>query len=107
MTADIAGVDAALATLRHEIGVAIADAAMPTGTAPTLGTLIKDRRKQLGMSLDEVGQAAGCTKSHVWELEQNRTVNPTIMMVDGLARALRLPFVMVAHSALVTVRSAQ
>ncbi len=105
MPADpVAQVDDAIAHLRTTIASAIASAAMPTGDAPLLGDLIKSRRKQLGLSLDAVGASAGCTKSHIWEMEQNRSANPTVMMVDGLARALQLPFVMVAHSALATAK---
>jgi transcriptional regulator with XRE-family HTH domain len=53
-----------------------------------LGSKIKLLRALRRMSLDEVGQAAGLTKSHVWELEQGRSRNPTVNAVWGLARAL-------------------
>jgi transcriptional regulator with XRE-family HTH domain len=53
-----------------------------------LGNRIKLLRALRRMSLDEVGQAAGLTKSHVWELEQGRSRNPTVNAVWGLARAL-------------------
>lgn len=44
-------------------------------------------RKRRGLSLDEAGQRAGITKSHMWEFEQGRAVNPTLRMLLGLARA--------------------
>lgn len=44
-------------------------------------------RKKRGLSLDEAGERAGFTKSHMWEFEQGRAVNPTIRMLLGLARA--------------------
>lgn len=44
-------------------------------------------RKARGLSLDEAGKRAGITKSHMWEFEQGRAVNPTIRMMIGLARA--------------------
>lgn len=52
------------------------------------GKRIKLLRSLRRMSLDEVGQAAGLTKSHTWELEQGRSRNPTVNAVWGLARAL-------------------
>jgi transcriptional regulator with XRE-family HTH domain len=56
------------------------------GTA--FGERIKLLRKIRGMSLEAVGNAAGLTKSHVWELERGRSVNPTVNAVWGLATAL-------------------
>lgn len=52
------------------------------------GNRIKLLRALRRMSLEEVGLAAGLTKSHVWELEQGRSRNPTVNAVWGLARAL-------------------
>jgi transcriptional regulator with XRE-family HTH domain len=53
-----------------------------------LGTRIKLLREMRGMTLQAVGNAAGLTKSHVWELEQGRSVNPTVNAVWGLSAAL-------------------
>lgn len=47
----------------------------------------RDLREQRGLSLQEAGDRAGYTKSHMWEFEQGRAVNPTIRMLLGLARA--------------------
>lgn len=44
-------------------------------------------REQRGLSLQEAGDRAGFTKSHMWEFEQGRSRNPTIRMLLGLARA--------------------
>lgn len=44
-------------------------------------------REKRGLSLQEAGERAGYTKSHMWEFEQGRAVNPTIRMLLGLARA--------------------
>lgn len=46
-----------------------------------------DLRRARGLSLDEAGERAGFTKSHMWEFEQGRAANPTIRMLLGLARA--------------------
>jgi len=56
--------------------------------AGAFGSRIKALRKARRMSLQEVADAAGFTKSHVWELETGRSVNPTIRAVWSLARAL-------------------
>jgi transcriptional regulator with XRE-family HTH domain len=56
--------------------------------AAAFGQRIATLREQRRMSLQEVGQAAGFTKSHVWELETGRTRNPTVRAVWALARAL-------------------
>ena len=53
-----------------------------------LGTRIKLLRDMRGMSLQAVADASGLTKSHVWELEQGRSINPTVNAVWGLAEAL-------------------
>lgn len=44
-------------------------------------------RDQRGLSLQEAGDRAGFTKSHMWEFEQGRAANPTIRLLLGLARA--------------------
>ena len=56
------------------------------GTA--LGIRIKMLRDMRGMSLQQVADAAGMTKSHIWELEQGRSSNPTVNAIWGLAEAL-------------------
>lgn len=60
----------------------------PDFDAAAFGTRIKALRKVRRMSLQDVGDAAGFTKSHVWELETGRSVNPTVRAVWSLARAL-------------------
>lgn len=46
-----------------------------------------DLRLLRGLSLQEAGDRAGFTKSHMWEFEQGRSRNPTIKYLLGLARA--------------------
>ena len=99
----LAAIDEALAVVRQRVSEAVAAAAMPKRSAVTLGEIIHQRRKALRMSLEQVAAAAGCTKSHVWELEQDRSRNPTIAMVWGLAQALSVPFPVIASAALETV----
>lgn len=60
-----------------------------TDISAHLGAFIKSRRAALNMSLDEVAKRAGCTKSHVWELERGTSKNPTINMALALCDALQ------------------
>lgn len=57
--------------------------------ARNIAAFIRCRRRELGLSLDQVAARAGCTKSHVWELEKGRSRNPTIAMVLALSDALQ------------------
>ncbi len=53
-----------------------------------LGTRIKLLRELRDMTLQSVADAANLTNSHVWELEQGRSTNPTVNAVWGLSAAL-------------------
>jgi len=53
-----------------------------------LGTRIKLLRELRDMTLQQVADAAGLTKSHIWELEQGKSVNPTVNAVWGISAAL-------------------
>lgn len=44
-------------------------------------------REQHGLSLQAVADRAGLSKSHVWELEQGRSRNPTVDTAVRLSRA--------------------
>jgi len=108
VTDHLSGIDAAVFLLRERVSAAVASASISDwGASPTLGEVIKARRKAQSMSLDDVAQAAGCTKSHVWEMEQDRSRNPTVAMVYGLAKALGVPFPIMAAAALATHLAAQ
>ncbi|MDH3740539.1 MAG: helix-turn-helix domain-containing protein [Hyphomicrobiales bacterium] len=54
-----------------------------------LGPFILARRKELRLSLQDVADRAGCTKSHIWELEKGRATNPTIDLAVSLCGALQ------------------
>lgn len=81
------------AAMREEIG------ALPDNIL-TLGEELKTARANARMSLQEVADRSGFTKSHVWEVEQGRSRNPTIGMVSGLSKALGVPFLRLAQAAL-------
>lgn len=53
-----------------------------------VGPFIKKRRKELQLSLQEVADRIGASKTHIWELEAGRAKNPTVRMILGLAQAL-------------------
>jgi DNA-binding XRE family transcriptional regulator len=53
-----------------------------------IGPAMQRRRAVLDISLDEVAKRAGTSKSHIWELENGRSVNPTIRMLLAVAAAL-------------------
>jgi transcriptional regulator with XRE-family HTH domain len=55
-----------------------------------LGARVKLLRELRDLSLQQLADDAGCTKSHVWEIEQGKSVNPTVNMVWSLASALQI-----------------
>lgn len=61
---------------------------------------IAGHRSDLGLSLQDLATRAGITKAHLWDLEQGRSVNPTIQTLAGLAAALAIPFGILAEGAL-------
>lgn len=92
----------AIEAFRAEAMRAVADAAMQTDKTSRLSMkqMILEERSRLGLSLQEVADRAGITKSHMWEIEAGRSVNPTIRTVYGLAIALGIPFVSMAAGAM-------
>lgn len=54
----------------------------------TIALRIKTLRAARQLSLQELADRAGCTKSHIWELEQGRSKNPTIGLAVSVANAL-------------------
>lgn len=53
-----------------------------------LATRMKLLRELRDMTLQQVADAAGLTKSHIWDMEQGKAVNPTVNAVWGIASAL-------------------
>lgn len=50
-----------------------------------IGDRIKELRTRSGESLQDVATAIGGSKAHVWELESNRSKNPSIELLQKLA----------------------
>lgn len=79
------------------IEAAEVDAEMRAHTPPSeiekiisnLGPAMHTRRKEIGLSLQEVADAAGTSKSHIWALEQGDAKNPTISMLLSVSAALQ------------------
>lgn len=56
----------------------------------TLGELLKDARARQGMSMQDLADAIGSTKSHIYSIEAERT-EPGFMFAVRLSVALGLP----------------
>jgi transcriptional regulator with XRE-family HTH domain len=50
-----------------------------------LGTRIAKLRRQKGKSLQNVAEAVGVSKAHIWELEKGIAANPSMLLVVYLA----------------------
>lgn len=58
---------------------------------PDLGLFadrLRETRELRRMTLQDVADASGFAKSHVWEIESGKSRNPTVRAVWSLARAL-------------------
>ncbi len=53
-----------------------------------IATRMRELRDARGLSLQDVADRAGIAKSHVWQIEQGKSANPTIATTVGIARAL-------------------
>ena len=49
------------------------------------GARIAELRRMRKESLQEVADAVGVTRTHIWELEKGRTGNPSMSVIKGLA----------------------
>ncbi len=50
-----------------------------------LGARITDLRLRKGQSLQQVADAVGVSKAHIWELEKGKSENPSMLLVQRLA----------------------
>lgn len=71
-----------------------------------LGELIKSRREALGMTLDEVADASGCSKSYVWEVENHKGYKMSLLLAARLSVALGLQVSLMAAAAMESERVA-
>ena len=49
---------------------------------------IKKYRKEIGLTLEELANRAGTTKSYIWEIESDSRVSPSINKAYAISRAL-------------------
>lgn len=53
-----------------------------------MGKRVEARRKAMGLTLEQVAERAGMSKSYVWEIENGKNKNPTVRTAFQIARAL-------------------
>jgi len=58
--------------------------------ATTLGEKLRQRRKELRMSLDKLATASNTSKSYLWELENRDTRKPSAAKLTEIANALEV-----------------
>lgn len=51
-----------------------------------LGAKLKELRMRKGQSLQQVADAVGSSKAHIWELETGKSKNPSIESLTKLAK---------------------
>lgn len=56
----------------------------------TFGDRIRDRRKELGFTLDQLAAASETSKSYVWELENKNPPRPSAEKLAAIAKALQV-----------------
>ena len=54
-----------------------------------MSTFIRERRKSIGMSLDDLASLTGTSKSQIWNIEAGRIKNPTIQTLLAIADSLQ------------------
>jgi transcriptional regulator with XRE-family HTH domain len=54
-----------------------------------IGDRIKELRVRKGESLQQVADAISASKAHIWELESNRSKNPSLDLMQKLAAHFR------------------
>ena len=55
------------------------------GVFMAIGDRLKELRSRKGQSLQQVADAIGASKAHIWELESNRSKNPSLELLRKLA----------------------
>lgn len=55
-----------------------------------LADRIAELRRARNESLQDVADAVGVTKTHIWELERGRAKNPSLAVIEGLANHFRV-----------------
>lgn len=56
-----------------------------------LGARLSELRLRRGSSLQEVGDAVGVSKTHIWALEKGKSENPSMELLKKLAEYYKVP----------------
>lgn len=72
-----------------------------------LGEIIKARRAESGMSLQDVADAAGMTKGYLHEIESGKTFNLGLIIAIRLSVCLGIPVNMMAAAALESLTASE
>lgn len=56
-----------------------------------LGAKLKELRTRKGDSLQQVADAVGASKAHIWELEMGKSKNPSLELLTKLAKHFDVP----------------
>lgn len=54
----------------------------------TFGAKIRELRKKAGLTLEQLAEMTGSSKSYVWELENKSPPRPSAEKIDRIAKAL-------------------
>ena len=57
----------------------------------SLGARLRKYRMRKGLSLQKLADAVGASKAHIYELETNRSTNPSLTLLTALSRELEVP----------------
>ena len=56
-----------------------------------IGARLKELRIRKGESLQQVADAVGASKPHIWELEAEKSANPSLDLLTKLAKHFSVP----------------
>jgi transcriptional regulator with XRE-family HTH domain len=57
----------------------------------SFGLYVRAKREAAGLSLARAAQRIGCTKAHLWDLEQERSRNPGVQLLAGMSLTFGVP----------------
>ncbi len=78
----------------------------PQGKVAVFSRLLRARRKEAGLTLQQLADAIGFTKSYVWDVEQGNS-NPSTVFVWRVAQLLSIDPVEALESAAVSHERAE
>jgi transcriptional regulator with XRE-family HTH domain len=64
-----------------------------------LGDRLNSLRRKSGQSLQNVADAVGISKAHIWELEKGRSRNPSFELMQKLAAHFAVPVAVLSGEA--------